>query len=103
MRARGNGANVIVTEIDPTKGARSHDGRLPRYADGRGRAGSATFSSPSRAAKSVIDARHLRASAGWRHHLQFGPLMSNWIWKRWKSWRGRSAKCASSSKEFTLA
>ena len=29
MRARGMGAEVIVTEIDPDQGARSRDGRLP--------------------------------------------------------------------------
>jgi hypothetical protein len=30
------GANVIVTEVDPTKRARGRDGRLPRHAHGRG-------------------------------------------------------------------
>ena len=34
MRAKGHGADVIVTEIDPTQGHRSGDGRIPRDADG---------------------------------------------------------------------
>ena len=44
--ARGLGADVIVTEIDPHQGARGRDGRLPGDADGRGGARSATSSSP---------------------------------------------------------
>ena len=36
MRAKGMGANVIVTEIDPIKGARGLHGRLPCHAHGRG-------------------------------------------------------------------
>ena len=37
QRARGQGAEVIVTEIDPTKAYRSGDGRLPRDVDERSR------------------------------------------------------------------
>ena len=37
LRARGLGAQVIVTEVDPDQGPRSGDGRLRRHADGRGR------------------------------------------------------------------
>ena len=34
MRAKGHGADVIVTEINPNARARSHHGRVPRDADG---------------------------------------------------------------------
>jgi phosphoglycerate dehydrogenase-like enzyme len=51
MRARGLGANVIVTEIDPTKGHRSHDGRFPRHVDGRSRHNWRSSSSPSPATR----------------------------------------------------
>ena len=37
MRARGLGANVIVTEIDPTKAIEARDGRLPRDVHARSR------------------------------------------------------------------
>ncbi|MDC4223962.1 MAG: adenosylhomocysteinase [Candidatus Manganitrophus sp.] len=37
MRARGMGANVIVTEINPIKGDRGRHGRFPRAADDGGR------------------------------------------------------------------
>ena len=36
MRARGLGANVIVTEVDPDQGARSANGWLPRHVDAGG-------------------------------------------------------------------
>ncbi len=36
MRARGLGAQVIVTELDPTKAHRGGAGRLPRHDDGGG-------------------------------------------------------------------
>ena len=37
MRAKGHGADVIVTEINPTRAHRSHHGRFPRDAHGRRR------------------------------------------------------------------
>ena len=39
LRARGLGAQVIVTEVDPDPRPGSGDGRLQRHADGRGRPG----------------------------------------------------------------
>ncbi len=39
MRAKGMGANVIVTEVDPAARAGGGDGRVPRHAHGRGRQG----------------------------------------------------------------
>ena len=45
-RARGLGAEVIVTEIDPTKAHRGGHGRLPRDEHGRSRQTSATSSAP---------------------------------------------------------
>ena len=50
-RARGMGAHVIVTEVDPTARARGGDGGLPRDADARGGARSATSSSRSPATR----------------------------------------------------
>ena len=47
MRARGMGAQVIVTEVDPDPRPRGGDGRLPRHADARRGQASATSSSPS--------------------------------------------------------
>ncbi len=38
MRARGMGAQVIVTEVDPDPRARGGDGRAARHADARSRA-----------------------------------------------------------------
>ena len=53
MRAKGMGADVIVTEINPVRAHRSRDGWLPRDAHGRGRQ----------------DRRHLRH----RHRQQVRP------------------------------
>ena len=50
-RARGLGAEVIVTEIDPTKAHRSRDGRLPRDDAWTKPPRSATFSAPSPATR----------------------------------------------------
>ena len=46
MRAKGMGAHVVVTEVDPLRGARGRDGRLPGAADGARPRRSATSSSP---------------------------------------------------------
>ena len=58
MRARGMGANVIVTEIDPTKAHRSGHGRLPRHAHARRPPPSATSSSPSPATSTSSRREH---------------------------------------------
>ena len=36
MRMKGQGADVVVLEVDPLRGPRGRHGRLPRHADGRG-------------------------------------------------------------------
>ena len=36
-RARGMGANVVVSEVDPLRALEAVDGRFPGHADGRGR------------------------------------------------------------------
>ena len=51
LRARGMGAHVIVTEVDPTAGARGGDGRLRGHADGRRPRRSATSSARRRATR----------------------------------------------------
>ncbi len=43
MRAKGHGADVIVTEVNPDEGHRSCDGRIPRDADERSREGGRCF------------------------------------------------------------
>ena len=51
MRARGHGRQRHRHRDRSDQGDRSRDGRLPRHADGRSRARSATFSSPSPATR----------------------------------------------------
>ena len=74
MRARGLGANVIVTEIDPVEGAGGGDGRLPRHADERGGPRRATCSCTVTGNKNVLRAEHFERDEGRRHHLQLRPL-----------------------------
>ncbi len=69
MPRRGMGADVIVTEVDPTQGARSAHGRLPRHADGTKPPRSATCSCTVTGDKHVLRQGALRGDEGRRHRL----------------------------------
>jgi adenosine kinase len=73
MRAKGMGANVIVTEIDPLQGARGGDGRLPRHADGEAAPIGDIFVTATGDIH-VFDARALRGDEGRRDPGQLRPL-----------------------------
>ena len=72
-RARGMGAEVIVTEIDPTKALEAvMDGfRVMSMAEAA-KIGDVFCTVTGN--KSVLDERAFRADEGWRDHLQLRPL-----------------------------
>ena len=73
MRARGMGAHVIVTEIDPIRALEAGDGRLPGQADRRG--GQARRPVHHRHRQHPRHPRRaLRRDEGRRDDLQLGPL-----------------------------
>ena len=72
-RARGNGAEVIITEDRSDESARSRDGRLPRDVDDRsGEAGRRVLHRHRQQERA--DQRALRPDEGWRDHLQLRAL-----------------------------
>ena len=73
MRAKGQGADVIVTEIDPDARARSRDGRLPRDAHGRSRQDRRHLRHRHRQ-QVRHRARAFRENEGRRDRLQLRPL-----------------------------
>ncbi len=73
MRAKGLGADVIVTEINPTRAHRSRDGRLPRDADERSRQDRRHLHHRHRQQVGAR-ARSLREDEGRRGDLQLRPL-----------------------------
>ena len=73
MRAKGHGADVIITEIDPDQGHRSRDGRIPRNADGGSRQARRRFHHRHRQQKRD-SRRAFRSDEERRGSLQFRPL-----------------------------
>ena len=73
MRARGMGARVVVTEVNPLEGPGSPDGRLRSPAHGPGRQDRRHLLHPHRRHQ-CHPGRAFRAHERRRHPLQFRPL-----------------------------
>ena len=101
-RARGLGAEVIVTEIDPTKAIEAvMDGFRVMSMDEAAKIGDVFCTVTGN--KSVLRKEHFEADEGRRHHLQLRPLQRrDRHSRRWRRCRRRSAPRRHFVEEFSL-
>ena len=103
MRARGMGANVIVTEVDPLRALEAVMDGYRVHADDRGGGRWATSSVTATGDIHVIDRAHFARHEGRRHRGQLGSLStSKSTWRPWPRWPARSSSVRDFVDQYTL-